>query len=147
MINKSEECDASKWFTFRLYLLLIIIIWGFFIYNSYGQKIDNPIFSLNNYINVEIHNIRMVDVLERIEIEDLNKEKTYNILCHEDDYYMGDDGIIFEKKTIQLKQLKEKGGKFKFNVKVISRTSRILYIKQLNPSIERAEKIIKIKFI
>jgi hypothetical protein len=128
-------------------LILIPIIWGFFIYNSYGQKIGKPIVSLNNYINVEIHNLRMVDVLERIEIEDLNKEKTYNTPCHENDYYISDDGIIFEKKTIQLKQLKEKGGKFKFNVKVISRTSRQLYIKQFNPSIERVEKVIKIKFI
>jgi hypothetical protein len=106
-----------------------------------------PNVSLNNYINVEIHNLRMVDVLEKIQIEDLNKEKTYNTLCHENDYHMGDDGIVFEKKTIQLKQLKEKGGKFKFNVKVISRTSRQLYIKQFNPSVERVEKIIKIKFI
>lgn len=89
----------------------------------------------------------MVDVLERIEIEDLNKEKIFNTLCHEDDYYMGDDGIVFERKTIQLKQLKEKGGKFKFNVKVISRTSRQLYIKQFNPSVERLEKVVKIKFI
>lgn len=108
-----------------------------------------PNVSLNNYIKIKIHNLRMVDVLDKIEIEDLNKEKTYNILCHEDDYYMGenDEGIIFEKKTIQLKQLKEKGGKFKFNIKVISRTSRLLYIKQFNPSVERVEKVIKIKFI
>ena len=91
----------------------------------------------------------MVDVLERIEIEDLNKEKTYRILCHENDYYMGEDyeGIIFQRKLIQLKELKEKGGKFKFNVKVISKTSRQLYIKQFNPSVERVEKVIKIKFI
>ena len=110
---------------------------------------DRPNISLNNYIQIEIHNLRMVDVLDKIEIEDLNKEKTYNVLCHEDDYYMGenDEGIIFKRKLIQLKQLKEKGGKFKFNVKVISRTSRQLYIKQFNPSIERAKKVIKIKFI
>ena len=131
----------------RRIIKLIPIIWGFFIYNTYGQKIGKTSVSLNNYINIEIHNLRMVDILERIEIEDLNKEKTYNTPCHEDDYYMGDDGIIFEKKTIQLRQLKEKGGKFKFNVKVISRTSRQLYMKQFNPSIERVEKIIKIKFI
>lgn len=134
-------------FNVRRIIKLIPIIWGFFIFDSYGQKIGKPNVSLNNYINVEIHNLRMVDVLEKIEIEDLNKEKTYNVLCHEDDYYMGDDGIVFEKKTIQLKQLKEKGGKFKFNVKVISRTSRQLYIKQFNPSVERLEKVIKIKFI
>jgi hypothetical protein len=126
---------------------LIPIIWGFFIFNSYGQKIGKPNVLLNNYINVEIHNIKMVDVVEKIQIEDLNKQKIYNIPCHEDDYYMGDDGIVFEKQTIKLKQLKEKGGKLKFNVKVISRTSRQLYIKQLNPSIERLYKVIKIKFI
>ena len=134
-------------FNVRRIIKLIPIIWGFFIFDCYGQKIGKPSISLNNYIIVEIHNIRMVDVLERIEIEDLNKEKIFNTLCHEDDYYMGDDGIVFEKKTIQLKQLKEKGGKFKFNVKVISRTSRQLYIKQFNPSVERLEKVIKIKFI
>jgi len=131
----------------RRLIKLIPIIWGFFIFDSYGQKMGKPNVSLNNYINVEIHNLRMVDVLEKIQIEDLNKEKIYNILCHEDDYHMWDDGIIFQKKTIQLKELKEKGGKFKFNVKVISRTNRQLYIKQFNPSVERVEKIIKIKFI
>jgi ATP-dependent RNA circularization protein (DNA/RNA ligase family) len=131
----------------RRIIKLIPIIWGFFIFDSYGQKIGKPSISLNNYINVEIHNLRMVDVLEKIQIEDLNKEKIHNILCHENDYHMGDDEIVFEKKTIQLKELKEKGGKFKFNVKVISRTSRQLYIKQFNPSVERLEKIIKIKFI
>jgi len=134
-------------FNVRRIIKLIPIIWGFFILDSYGQKIGKPSVLLDNYINVEIHNLRMIDVLEKIQIEDLNKEKTYNILCHEDDYYMGDDGIIFKRKLIQLKQLKEKGGKFKFNVKVISRTSRQIYIKQFNPSVERVEKIIKIKFI
>lgn len=136
-------------FNVRRIIKLIPIIWGFFILDSYGQKIGKPSVSLNNHINVEIHNLRMVDVLEKIQIEDLNKEKIYNILCHENDYYMGenDEGIIFEKKTIQLKQLKEKGGKFKFKVKVISKTNRELYIKQFNPSIERLEKVIKIKFI
>ena len=134
-------------FNVRRIIKLIPIIWGFFIFDSYGQKMGKPNVSLNNYIKIKIHNLRMVDVLERIEIEDLNKEKIFNTLCHEDDYYMGDDGIVFEKKTIQLKQLKEKGGKFKFNVKVISRTSRQLYIKQFNPSVERLEKVIKIKFI
>ena len=133
----------------RRIIKLIPIIWGFFILDCYSQKMDRPNISLNNYIQIEIHNLRMVDVLDKIEIEDLNKEKTYNVLCHEDDYYMGenDEGIIFKRKLIQLKQLKEKGGKFKFNVKVISRTSRQLYIKQFNPSIERAKKVIKIKFI
>ena len=134
-------------FNVRRIIKLIPIIWGFFILDSYGQKIGKPSVLLDNYINVEIHNLRMIDVLEKIQIEDLNKEKTYNILCHEDDYYMGDDGIIFKRKLIQLKQLKEKGGKFKFNVKVISKTNRELYIKQFNPSIERLEKVIKIKFI
>jgi ATP-dependent RNA circularization protein (DNA/RNA ligase family) len=135
-------------FDVRKFILTTIIL-GFFIFDSYGQKIGKPSVSLNNYIQIEIHNLRMVDVLEKIEIEDLNKEKTYNILCHEDDYYMGenDEGIIFEKKTIKLKQLKEKGGKFKFNVKVISKTNRKLYIKQFNPSVERLEKVIRIKFI
>jgi len=130
-------------------IILSPIIWGFFIFDSYSQKIGKPNVSLNNYINVEIHNLRMVDVLDKIEIEDLNKEKTYIILCHEDDYYMGenDEGIIFKRKLIQLKQLKEKGGKFKFNLKVISRTSRQLYIKQFNPSVERVEKVILIRFI
>ena len=131
----------------RRIIKLIPIFWGFFIFYCYGQKIGKPSILVNNYINIEIHNLRMVDVLERIEIEDLNKEKTYNILCHEDDYYMGEDGIIFEKNTIKLKQLKEKGGKLKFNVKVISKTGRQLYIKQLNPSVERLYKVIKIKFI
>jgi len=134
-------------FNVRRIIKLIPIIWGFFILDSYGQKIGKPSVLLDNYINVEIHNLRMIDVLEKIQIEDLNKEKTYHILCHEDDYYMGDDGIIFKRKLIQLKQLKEKGGKFKFNVKVISKTNRELYIKKFNPSIERLEKVIKIKFI
>jgi hypothetical protein len=131
----------------RRIIKLIPIIWGFFIFDCYSQKIGKPNISLYNFIKIEIHNLRMVDVLEKIQIEDLNKEKTYNVLCHEDDYYMGDDGIVFEKKIIQLKQLKEKGGKLKFNVKVISRTSKQLYIKQFNPSVERLEKVIKIKFI
>lgn len=131
----------------RRIIKLIPIIWGFFILDAYGQKIGKPNISLYNFINVEIHNLRMVDVLDRIEIEDLNKEKIYNILCHEDDYYMGDYGIVFQKRVIQLKELKEKGGKFKFNIKVISKTGRKLYIREFNPSIERLEKVIKIKFI
>jgi hypothetical protein len=131
----------------RRIIKLIPIIWGFFIFDTYGQKIGKPNVLINSYINVEIHNLRMIDVLDRIQIEDLNKEKTYNIPCHEDDYYMGEDGIVFEKETIRLKQLKEKGGKFKFNVKVISKTNRQLYIKEFNPSVERLEKVIKIKFI
>jgi hypothetical protein len=127
---------------------LIPIIWGFFIFDGYSQRIGKPNISLNDYIQIEIHKLRMSDVLDKIEIEDLNKEKTYNVLCHQDDYYMGEDTtIVFEKKLIKLKQLKEKGGKFKFNVKVISKTSKQLYIKQFNPSVERVEKIIKIKFI
>lgn len=132
----------------RRIIKLIPIIWGFFIFDCHGQKIGKTNVSINNYIQIKVENMRMVDVLERIEIEDLNKEKTYNILCHGDDYYIDvDRTIVFEKKLIQLNQLKEKGGKFKFNVKVISKSSRELYNKQFNPSVERVEKVIKIKFI
>jgi hypothetical protein len=93
----------------------------------------------------------MVDVLEKIEIEDLNKRKTFIVRCHESDYSIDTEGnevrCIFKKKTIQLKELKERGEKFKFNIKVFSKTGKQLYIKQFNPSIERLEKVIKIKFI
>ena len=67
-------------------LILSPIIWGFFIFNTYGQKIGKPSVSLNNYIYVEIPKLRMIDVLEKIEIEDLNKKKTFIVRCHENDY-------------------------------------------------------------
>jgi hypothetical protein len=132
-------------------IILSPIIWGFFIFNSYGQKIGKPSVSLNNYIYVEIDKLRMIDVLEKIEIEDLNKKKTFIVRCHEDDYSIdtGESQVrcIFKKKTIQLKELKERGEKLKFNIKVFSKSGKQLYIKQFNPSIERLEKVIKIKFI
>ena len=132
-------------------IILSPIIWGFFIFNTYGQKIGKPSVSLNNYIYIEIDKLRMIDVLEKIEIEDLNKKKTFIIRCHENDYSIdtGENQVrcIFKKKIIQLKELKEKGEKLKFNIKVFSKSGKQLYIKQFNPSIERLEKVIKIKFI
>jgi hypothetical protein len=131
-------------------LILNPIIWGFFIFNTYGQKIGKPSVSLNNYIYVEIPKLRMIDVLEKIEIEDLNKKKTFTVRCHENDYSIDteeNERCIFKKKTIQLKELKERGEKLKFNIKVFSKSGKQLYIKQFNPSIERLEKVIKIKFI
>lgn len=132
-------------------IILSPIIWGFFIFNTYGQKIGKPSVSLNNYIYVEIDKLRMVDVLEKIEIEDLNKKKTFIVRCHETDYSIDTEEnevrCIFKKKTIQLKELKERGEKLKFNIKVYSKSGKQLYIKQFNPSIERLEKVIKIKFI
>jgi hypothetical protein len=93
----------------------------------------------------------MVDVLEKIEIEDLNKRKTFIVRCHENDYSIDTEEnqvrCIFKKKTIQLKELKERGEKLKFNIKVFSKSGKQLYIKEFNPSIERLEKVIKIKFI
>ena len=132
-------------------IILSPIIWGFFIFNTYGQKIGKPSVSLNNYIYIEIDKLRMIDVLEKIEIEDLNKKKTFIIRCHENDYSIDTEEnelrCIFKKKTIQLKELKERGEKLKFNIKVFSKSGKQLYIKQFNPSIERLEKVIKIKFI
>lgn len=132
-------------------IILSPIIWGFFCFISYGQKIGKPSVSLNNYIYVEIDKLRMIDVLEKIEIEDLNKKKTFIIRCHENDYSIDTEEnevrCIFKKKTIQLKELKERGEKLKFNIKVFSKSGKQLYIKQFNPSIERLEKVIKIKFI
>jgi len=131
-------------------LILNPIIWGFFIFNTYGQKIGKPSVSLNNYIYVEIPKLRMIDILEKIEIEDLNKKKTFIVRCHENDYSIDteeNERCIFKKKTIQLKELKERGEKLKFNIKVFSKSGKQLYIKQFNPSIERLEKVIKIKFI
>jgi hypothetical protein len=132
-------------------IILSPIIWGFFIFNTYCQKIGKPSVSLNNYIYIEIDKLRMIDVLEKIEIEDLNKKKTFIIRCHENDYSIDTEEnelrCIFKKKTIQLKELKERGEKLKFNIKVFSKSGKQLYIKQFNPSIERLEKVIKIKFI
>lgn len=129
-------------------LILIPIIWGFFIINTYGQKIYYTTVTINKFINVEIK-LRMVDILDRIEIEDLNNKKTYNILCHESDYYLGLDGdsILFHKKITKLNELKEKGGKLNFNIKVFSKTGKSLYIKKFNPSAERVKKVIIIRFI
>ena len=91
-------------------IILSPIIWGFFCFVSYGQKIGKPSVSLNNYIYVEIDKLRMVDVLEKIEIEDLNKKKTFIVRCHETDYSIDTEEnevrCIFKKKTIQLKELK-----------------------------------------
>lgn len=134
----------------RRIIKLIPIIWGFFIFNSYGQKVYYTIVKINKFIEVEMK-FRTTDVLERIEIEDLNKKKTYTVICHENDYTIDTDEkqerFIFNNKTIQLNELKEKGGKLKFNIKVISKSGKPLYIKQFNPSFERTKKVIKIKFI
>ncbi len=91
----------------------------------------------------------MTDVLDRIEIEDLNNKKTHTILCHESDYYLGMDGdsILFHKKITKLNELKEKGWKLKFNIKVFSKSGKPLYIRKFNPSSERVKKVIVIRFI
>ncbi len=123
-------------------------MWGFFIFNSYSQKIYYTTVTINKFININVK-LRMVDVIDRIEIEDLNNKKTHNILCHENDYYLGMDGdsILFNKKITKLNELKEKGGKLNFNVKVFSKTGKPLYIKRFNPSSERVKKVIIIRFI
>lgn len=133
----------------RRIIKLIPIIWGFFIFDCYGQKIGKTSVSLNDYIIIEISDIRMVGVIELVQITDLNDKEIYNLKSNYDDneYFMTDDGIIYQKRTIQLKKLKQKGGKFKFNVKVISKTGRILYTREFNPSFERLQKVIKINFI
>jgi hypothetical protein len=135
-------------FNVRRIIKLIPIIWGFFIFNCYSQKIYYTTITINKFINVEIK-LRMVDVLDRIQIEDLNNKKIHNILCHENDYYLGIDGdsILFHKRITKLNELKEKGGKLNFNIKVFSKTGKSLYIRKFNPSAERVKKVILIRFI
>jgi hypothetical protein len=127
--------------------LLIPIIFLFFVFDGYTQKMDRPIISINEYIQIEINNFRMVDVIEQIEIIDLNKRRTYIFKCDGNDYFLNKKNIYLQKKILKLKTLKKKRGKFHFNIKVISKTAKELYNKKFNPSSERLEKVIKINFI
>jgi hypothetical protein len=136
-------------FNVRRIIKLIPIFWGFFIFNGYGQKLFTTTVLVNKVVMIEIK-LRMSDVLEKIVVNDLNDKKKYDILCNENDYYIGKDTskIMFEKKLIELKKLKKKGGKLKFNVIVYSKSGRPLYTTKIfNPSSERIKKVIKIEFI
>jgi len=128
-------------------LILIPIIWGFFCFFSYGQKIGRPIVLVNNYIQIEITNLRMSGIFQKIEIIDLNKKNYTHTIIYDnyDDYYLIDkDNIGFQTKILKLDILKKKGGKFNFIIKIY--TNKKLYEKTFNPSIERLSKVIIIKW-
>lgn len=89
----------------------------------------------------------MSGIFQKIEIIDLNNRNYIHIIkCNNDDdyYYLGEDNIGFQTKILKLDILKKKGGKFNFIVKVY--TNKKLYEKTFNPSIERLNKVIKIKW-
>jgi hypothetical protein len=135
-------------FDVRRIIKLIPIIWGFFIWDSYCQTMGKPSISTKDTVRIEINNFRMVDVIEQIELYDFNKKRLYIFKCNENEYYLDKkNNILFQKKIIELKVLKKKRGKFFFNVKVISKTGKQLYIKEFRPSYERTKKLIKIQFI
>jgi hypothetical protein len=106
-----------------------------------------PIVRINNYIEIEITNLRMAGIFQKIEIIDLNKKNYTHIVRYEsyDDYYLiGKDNIGFQTKILRLNTLKKKRGKYNFIIKVY--TSKKRYEKTFNPSSERLDKIIKIKW-
>ena len=151
MNNESEEYGVGVWFIFRMYnvprIILIPIIWGFFCFVSYGQRMDIPIIRINNYIEIEITNLRMSGIFQKIEIIDLNNKNQIHIIRYDsyDDYYLiSKDNIGFQTKILKLDILKKKGGKFNFILKVY--TSEKRYDKTFNPSSERLDKVIKIKW-
>jgi len=127
--------------------ILITIIWGFFCFVTYGQRIGIPIVLINDYIQIEITNLRMSGIFQKIEIIDLNKKNyIHTIKCNNDNeyYYISEDNIGFQTKILKLDTLKKKGGKFNFIIKVY--TNKKLYEKTFNPSIERLSKVITIKW-
>ena len=128
-------------------IILSPIIWGFFCFVSYGQRMDIPIIRINNYIEIEITNLRMAGIFQKIEIIDLNNKNQIHIIRYDsyDDYYLiSKDNIGFQTKILKLDILKKKGGKFNFILKVY--TSEKRYDKTFNPSSERLDKVIKIKW-
>ena len=128
-------------------LILIPIIWGFFIFNTCGQRMGIPIIRIGNYIEIEITNLRMGGIFQKIEIIDLNRKNYTHVINYDsyDDYYLiGEDNIGFQTKILKLNILKKKGGKYNFIIKVY--TSKKRYEKTFNPSSERLDKLIKIKW-
>jgi hypothetical protein len=128
-------------------IILSPIIWGFFCFASYGQRIGTPSVLINNYIEIEITNLRMSGIFQKIEIIDLNNKNYIHIVRYDsyDDYYLiSENNIGFKTKILKLNILKKKGGKFNFIVKVY--TNKKVYEKVFNPSIQRLNKIIKIKW-
>ena len=128
-------------------LILIPIIWGFFCFVTYGQRMGIPIVRINNYIEIEITNLRMAGIFQKIEIIDLNKKNYTHIIRYDnyDDYYLIDkDNIGFQTKILRLNTLEKKRGKYSFIIKVY--TSKKRYEKTFNPSSERLDKVIKIKW-
>jgi hypothetical protein len=131
----------------RRIIKLIPIIWGFFIFNSYGQRMGIPIIRVSNDIEIEITNLRMSGIFQKIEIIDLNNKNYIHIVRYDsyDDYYViSENNIGFKTKILKLNILKKKGGKLNFIVKVY--TNKKVYEKAFNPSIQRLNKIIKIKW-
>jgi hypothetical protein len=128
-------------------IILSPIIWGFFCFVTYGQRMGIPIVRINNYIEIEITNLRMAGIFQKIEIIDLNKKNYTHIISYDnyDDYYLIDkDNIGFQTKILRLNTLKKKRGKYNFIIKVY--TSKKRYEKTFNPSSERLDKVIKIKW-
>lgn len=128
-------------------IILIPIIWGFFCFVTYGQRMSIPIVRINNYIEIEITNLRMGGIFQKIEIIDLNKKNYIHTIIYDnyDDYYLIDkDNIGFQTKILRLNTLKKKRGKYSFIIKVY--TSKKCYEKTFNPSSERLDKVIKIKW-
>jgi hypothetical protein len=106
-----------------------------------------PIVRVNNYIEIEITNLRMAGIFQKIEIIDLNKKNYIHTIIYDnyDDYYLIDkDNIGFQTKILRLNTLKKKRGKYSFTIKVY--TSKKRYEKTFNPSSERLDKAIKIKW-
>jgi hypothetical protein len=151
-------------FNVRRIIKLIPIIWGFFIFNTYGQKIGKPKLSLkdysrkeffnillkeNGYIEIEVE-VRMTDIFEKVQVIDLYKGKSFFVSCHDDDYILDKNNKIFlKKKIILLNQLKEKGEFYSINLKLISKSTRKLYDENIKLSKRRLinKEKIKIKFI
>lgn len=128
-------------------IILSPIIWGFFIFNTYCQRMGIPIVRINNYIEIEITNLRMGGIFQKIEIIDLNRKNYIHVIKYDtyDDYYLiGEDNIWFQTKILKLNILKKKRGKYNFIIKVY--TSKKRYEKTFNPSSERLDKVIKIKW-
>jgi hypothetical protein len=106
-----------------------------------------PIIRVSNDIEIEITNLRMSGIFQKIEIIDLNNKNYIHIVRYDsyDDYYViSENNIGFKTKILKLNILKKKGGKLNFIVKVY--TNKKVYEKAFNPSIQRLNKIIKIKW-
>jgi hypothetical protein len=106
-----------------------------------------PIIRINNYIEIEITNLRMGGIFQKIEIIDLNKKNHIYTIIYDsyDDYYIiSEDNIGFKTKIIKLDILKKKEGKYNFIIKIY--TTKKCYEKTLNPSTKRLDNVIKIKW-